>query len=142
MCRLGPLSTYVTELSNQGHIKNQMSTISYMIFIARVRSEISFKCTQYSVSLTQQVQKKLFCLGISGFKLSLESCSPLPISLTVLHVACCVENKCTHFFMFIAFFPFFTSFFQHAHNKYSLFTRVNNRKTFLSPAVGNTAPFT
>lgn len=80
-------------------------------FIARVRSEIRFKCTQYSVSLTQQVQKKLFCLGISGFKLSLESCSPLPISLTVLHVACCVENKCTHFFMFITFFPFFTSFF-------------------------------
>ena len=117
------------------------------VFIARVRSEIISKCTQNSVSLTQQVQKKLFCLGISGFKLSKESYSPLPISLTVLHVACCAEKKGTHFFTFITSFPFFTSFFQHAHNKYILsygcsFSKVHNKRTFFSPAVGNTAPFT
>lgn len=46
------------------------------------------------------IQKKLSCFGISGFELSLESCSPL----TVLHVACYVENKCTLFLMFIPFF--------------------------------------
>lgn len=81
--------------------------------IARVRSETSYhsKCIQNSVSLTQQVQKKLFCLGISGFKLSMESCSPVPISLTVLYVACCVENKRTHFSRFRTSPPFFTSFF-------------------------------
>lgn len=98
-------------------------------------------------SLTQQVQKKLSCLRMSRFKLSLESCSPLTISLTVLPVARCVENKRTHFFMFITSFSFFTSFFQHAHNKCSLsyrrsFTKVHNKRTFFSPVVGNTAPFT
>lgn len=91
--------------------------------------------------------KKLSCFRISGFELSLESCSPLPISLTALLVACCVENKCTLIFMFITSFPFFTSFFQHAHNKYGLsykcsFARVHNKRTFFSPALADTAPST
>lgn len=71
------------------------------VFIARITSEINFKYAQNSLSLSLLViQKKLSCFGISGFELSLESCSPL----TVLHIACYVENKCTLFLMFIPFF--------------------------------------
>lgn len=132
-----------TEVPGAYHKSNVHRIIH--VFIARVRSEISFKCTHNSVFRDLvSLKEKHCCLWISGFELSLESCRPLPISLTVLHVAYWVENKCTHFFMFIISFPFFTSFSQRAHNKFSLsyrysFTRVHHKGTFFSPALEDEA---
>lgn len=99
-CLLGLLSAYVTARGTQRHITNQMSIISYVFLLQG--SEVSFRHPTSKIqSRSLREFKRNSCLGISGFKLSLESCSPLPISLTVLHIACCVENKCMHFSVFI-----------------------------------------
>lgn len=96
MCWLGPLSTYATEWDILGHITNQTSIKCF-----HCKDQIwNQMYTKFSLSLSLWVQKQLSCLGIAEFELSPESCSPLK----ALHVACCAENKRTHFSLFTPLF--------------------------------------